>query len=99
MHIVVNQFALQDSVDWADLQSKIDQLQALLSSQRRDFRGVSLVRVGDAKAILVVLFDNQEALEDISKNLAAPWFAEHIRPYLAGPVDRQVGEIVAGYMK
>ncbi len=99
MHIVVNHFTLQESVNWSALEEKVDQFQAHMASERSDFRGVSLARVNDAKAIFLVLFDSREALDDISKHLAAPWFAEHVRPYLDGPVDRQVGEIVAGHMK
>jgi len=99
MHIVVTQLPLVDGIDWLEFQSKVDQFQGKLSAERPEFRGVSLVRLNDNKAILVVLFDDRESLDDISSNLAAPWFAEHIMPYLAGPVDRQVGEIVAGSMK
>jgi len=99
MHIVVNQFSLLNTANWMDLQSKVDQLQARLSSERPDFRGVSLVRVNDSRAIFVVLFKNLEALNDISKNIAAPWFAEHVLPHLDGAVDRQVGEVVAGNLK
>lgn len=99
MHIVVNHFTLRETVDWPALESKVDQFQVHLSNERSDFRGVSLVRVSDTKAIFVVLFDGRESLDDISKNIAAPWFAEHVRPYLDGPMDRHAGEIVAGHMK
>ena len=99
MHIVVTQLPLVDGVDWLEFQSKVDQFQGKLSAERPEFRGVSLVRVSDNKAILVVLFNDRESLDDISSNLAAPWFADNLKSYLAGPVDRQVGEIVAGSMK
>lgn len=99
MHIVVNPLPLQEKVDWSALQAQVDQFHSWLSGERPEFRGVSLVRASDTQAILLVLFDDRESLDDISKNIAAPWFAEHVRPSLAGPVDRQVGEIVAGHMK
>lgn len=54
------------------------------------------MRVSDTQAIFLVLFDDRESLDDISRNFAAPWFAEHVRPLLAGPVNRQVGKMVAG---
>ena len=98
MYVVVNHLPLNETVNWLDLESKINEFQARLSKQRPEFRGVSLVKINDTCAILLVLFDNLEALNDISKNIAAPWFAEHVRHYLDGPVDRQVGEIVAGRM-
>ena len=98
MHIVVNRFSLTENVDWTILESKVNQLQAQVAGERADFHGVSLVRIGQTEAILLVLFETREALDDISKNIAAPWFTEHVKPYLAGPVDRQVGEIVAGVL-
>ncbi len=99
MHIVVNDFSLHKFVDWPALESKVDQLQIQLSHEHSGFRGASLVRVSDTKAIFLALFDDRESLDDISKTRAAPWFAEHVRPLLDGPVNRQVGEVVAGHMK
>lgn len=99
MHIVVNKILLQDNVDWMEFQSKVDQFNDLLSAERSEFYGVSLARVDDNNAILVVFFKDRKSLDDISSNLAAPWFAEHILQYVAGPVDRQVGEIVAGSIR
>lgn len=96
MHVVVNKLPLKEGIDWPEFQSKIDQFNEQVSSERPECRGVSLVRVNDTSAILVVLFEDRESLNDISSNLAAPWFAEHMMQYVAGPVDRQVGEIVAG---
>ena len=98
MHAIVNDLTLIESVDWPDLESKVEAFQAHVAAQRSDFRGVSLVRVSDTHGILLVLFDSLEALEDISKNIAGPWFAENLRHYLAGPVDRKTGEVVAGIM-
>jgi len=77
----------------------VDQFQTRLAKEHAAYRSLSLVRVSDGKAIFIVFFDNRNALDDISKNIAAPWFAEYVRPHLAGPVDRAVGHIVAGSMK
>ena len=78
--------------------SKINEFQSRLSKQRPEFCGVSLVKINDTSAILLVLFKDLESLNDISRNVTAPWFAEHVRHYLDGPVNRQVGEIVAGHL-
>ncbi len=99
MHIVVNRFTFIAGADWSKLQEAVDEFQAQVSAQRPEFHGVSLVREGENDAIFLVLFDDLESLNDISRNIAAPWFAEHFKPLLAGPVDRHVGEIVAGIMK
>lgn len=99
MHVVINQLTLKESTDWKDLEAKVDQFQAQVLKDHAACRSLSLVRVSDSKAVFLVFFDNRTALNDISKNIAAPWFAENVRPYLAEPVERSVGEIVAGSMK
>lgn len=99
MHIVVNHFTLQDGVDWSALEAAVEDLQARVSRDLPAFRGVSLVRVSGGRAIFLVRFADLESLNDISRNVAAPWFAEHFKPFLAGPVERQVGEIVAGDLR
>jgi hypothetical protein len=43
-----------------------------------------------------VLFTSRAALDEVSRDVAAPWFAEHMRPHLAGPANRPIGEIIAG---
>jgi hypothetical protein len=57
---------------------------------------LSLIRAGNSEAIVLVLFATRQALEEISHDIAAPWFAENVRPHLSGPVSRSSGEIVAG---
>jgi len=99
MHIVVNRFTLAAGADWPKLEAAVDTFQVRVSAQRPEFRGVSLVREGGNEAIFLVLVDDLESLNEISRNIAAPWFAEHFKPYLAAPVDRHVGEIVAGALQ
>lgn len=99
MHAVVNSFALREGVDWTALASQVDEFQRQLAAERPDFRGIALVRVSEAQAIFLVFFDNRQALDDISHKIAGPWFAEHVRPLLAGSVNRQVGEIVSAPMQ
>jgi len=96
MHAVINHLPLQKTTDWAALSHTVDAFEAALRTQYPAFRGCTLIRAGDDAGILVVTFDTREALDDISKNVAAPWFAEHVRPQLAGAVSRSVGEVVAG---
>jgi len=98
MHIVINHITLRNDVDWTKLQALVVEFHDQLIAQRSDFHGLSMVRMSDNKATLLVLFEDLEALNDISKNIAAPWFGEHIMPHLEGPVDRSVGEIVAGHL-
>lgn len=94
MHAVVNRLPIKPGSDWGTLARKVDSLNASVSHP--DFRGISLIRAGENEAVILVLFASHVALDEVSRNVAAPWFAEHMRPYLAGPADRKVGEIIAG---
>jgi hypothetical protein len=94
MYAVVNRLPITANADWTAICGKVDAFNALIDHP--DFRGLSLIRAGENEAIVFVLFATKPALEVISRDVAAPWFAENMRPYLAGPANRTVGEIVAG---
>jgi hypothetical protein len=93
MHAVINRLSIMPDADWAALARKVDEFNALVDDP--DFRGASLIRIGD-DAIALVLFTNRAALDKLSREIAAPWFADNLRPYLAGAGERFIGEIVAG---
>lgn len=97
MHVVINHLPIKPDADWSMLAAKIDAFDAEISHS--DYRGTSLVRAGANEAIVLVLFASGPALEQISREIAAPWFAENVRPFLAGPVARSTGEVVAGTLR
>ncbi len=94
MHAVVNHLPIKPDADWNALAGKFETFNTIIDSP--DFCGCSLIHAGAEEAIILVLFRTRSALDDFSSNIAAPWFAEHVRPFLAGPVSRSTGEIVAG---
>jgi hypothetical protein len=96
MHAVINHLPLHKTTDWSALAQLFAAFEESTRVQNPEFRGVTLIRISDDHAVLVVTFDTRKALDDISKNVAAPWFAENVRPLLAGAVSRSVGEVVAG---
>jgi hypothetical protein len=96
MHAVINHLPLHKTVDWPALARLVQGFEEKVRAEHAGFRGLSLIRVGDDHAVLMVAFDTREALDEISKNVAAPWFAEHVRPLLAATVSRSVGEVIAG---
>jgi hypothetical protein len=97
MHAVVNHLPLKEGTDWAAFARQFDDFNATIDHP--GFRGLSIIRASDSEAILLVLFQTREALDEVTYNLAMPWFAENVRPYLDGPVSRSVGEIVAGALR
>ena len=94
MHAVVNHLPIKPDSDWTALTAKVDAFNAMIDHP--DFHGLSTIHARNDAAIFLVLFASPAALDDISHNVAAPWFAENVRPFLAGPVSRSVGEIIAG---
>jgi len=93
MHAVVNKLSLGKPIDQL-LLDKIEQGLGALLGDSPEFISVQIVSVSEVEAIIVAMYKTLESLNDLSKNIAGPWFAEHVRPYLSGPVERSVGEVV-----
>ena len=94
MYGLVNRLTLAKPLDAEILRRMED----FLTRTRRENPGLvdaRIISISDTVAIAVAFYTTREAPDDISSRVAAPWFAEHVRPYLAGPVDRQVGQVVA----
>lgn len=92
MHAVVNKMILSRQLDDELLRQLEDELAPRMRAEA-GFAGAKIVRVSDTEAIFLVYFTTREELERISRDVAAPWFAERVRPYLGGPVQRSVGEV------
>jgi hypothetical protein len=97
MHAVINHLPIKPDTDWNALADKVGGFNAGIAHP--EFRGLSLIHAGDNEAIVLVLFASRAALDQVSRDIAAPWFAENMRQHLAGPVSRSVGEVVAGALK
>ena len=98
MHIIITRLPLKPDCDWGEIARKIETVGELGRANSAEFRGVSLVRGSPEEAILLVQFDGRDELDRFSREVAGPWFAENMRQYLAGPVNRTVGEIVTGHL-
>src|SRR5262245_37945668 len=97
MYAVINQLTLKPDTDWPALTDKVDRFAASISDPH--YVGVGLIRTGDNEAVVLVLFADRTRLDEISRAVAAPWFAENVRQYLAAPAARSIGEVVAGTLK
>jgi hypothetical protein len=71
LHAVINHVPLRKCTDWAALSLVVDTFESTLRRQHSAFRGCTPTRAGDDAGILVVTFDNREALDYISVNVAA----------------------------
>ncbi len=97
MHAVVNHLPLKPDADWQDITAKFA---AFAAGVRKDYPAMKtavLMRAAATEAIFMGVYDDQATAEHVSSNVAAPWFAANIRPYLAGPAARSAGSVVAGF--
>ncbi len=96
MYAVVNHLPIREGADWADIAAKFAGFEREMRKAHPELRSVVVVKASDAEAILFALYQDRESMERLSRTVAAPWFAEHIRPFLSGPVSRSTGEVIAG---
>jgi hypothetical protein len=92
MHVIVNKLTLGKPID-AELLRKVEDDFCPLVRKVQGFVDLQLVSVSDSEAIVLAFFATREALDEVSSTIAGPWFAANVRPYLAGPVQRSVGEV------
>ena len=97
MLAVLNHLELQPDTDWEALGKSFDALCAAVDDP--DLIDASIVQTDDRHGFILVRYKSREAMEAVSKTVAAPWFAENVRPLLAAPASRTVGQIVGGTLK
>ncbi len=97
MIAVLNHLELQPGTDWESLGKKFDGLCAMVDDP--DLVDASIVQTDDRHGFILVRYKSREAMDAVSNTLAAPWFAENVRPLLAAPASRSVGQIVGGTLK
>ena len=93
MYAVVNRLRLRQPLPDEALRSAREEV--LPRMREAGCRSVQLVRVNDLHWILLISFDEREALDEAAKTIGGPWMNEHVVPLLASPTERSVGEIVA----
>ena len=94
MHAIVNTMKLARPLP-PELLLKIEQ-ELIPRSRAVDpgLLGLKIVQVTETDYVMLAFYSSREALDTISSKVAGPWFAENVRSYLAGPVNRLVGEVV-----
>lgn len=98
MHVVVNHLPIRPDADWSEIAAKFDAFAAGLRPQFPSVHSALVTRAGPAEAIVIVIYHDKETMDHVSSKVAAPWFAENIRPYLAAPVARSTSEVIAGFV-
>jgi hypothetical protein len=98
MHAVVNHLPIKPDADWAEMAAKFEAFAAGVRKDHPRLLTALLTKVSDAEAIFIGLYDDEETMKHVSSNVAAPWFADNIRPYLSGPVSRSAAAVIAGFV-
>jgi quinol monooxygenase YgiN len=92
VYVVVNHLRLREPLRDEVLRSAREDV--LPPMQDAGCRSLELVRVDDLHWILLMAFDEREALNQAATTIGGPWMNEHVGPLLASPTERSVGEIV-----
>ncbi len=96
MYAVVNHLPFKPDADWADIAGKFDAFQRDVRARFPAMNTAVLTKVSDTEGIFVGIYDDADTMQHVSSQVAAPWFAENIRSYLSGQVNRSAGVVVAG---
>ena len=96
MHAVVNHLPIRTDADWGDIATKFDAFAKDVRTRFPAMNTAVLTKVSDSEAIFIGIYDDPQTMQEVSSNVAAPWFAENIRPYLAGQANRSSGVVIAG---
>lgn len=94
MYAIVNTLKLARPLDEPILGKIQEEFFPRARAANAGFLGAKIVQVSELEVVLLVFYADREALDEVSSKVAGPWFAENVRPYLAGPVARSIGEIV-----
>jgi hypothetical protein len=97
MHVVVNHIPIKPGADWGEMCRLFNGFGAELRPGHPEILAMQIVKASEEEAILLISFSDEATMTDFSRNVAGPWFAENIRPFLAGPADRKTGAVVAGF--
>src|SRR5690242_19287273 len=96
MYAVVNHLPIRPDADWEDIAAKFAKFSAATSKEYPKLKVAVVMKASETEAIFLGVYDDQATAEHVSANVASPWFAENIRPYLAGAAQRLVGEVISG---
>jgi hypothetical protein len=97
MHAVVNHLPFRPDADWGEIARRFSEFSSGVKAEYPKMSSAVLMKISDTEGIFVGIYDDAETMQHVSSNVAAPWFAEHIRPFLAGPTQRSAGEVVSGF--
>jgi hypothetical protein len=96
MHAVINHLPIKADADWGDIAAKFDAFARDVRARFPAMNTAVLTKASETEAIFIGIYDDPQTMQEVSSNVAAPWFAENIRPYLAGQANRSSGIVIAG---
>jgi hypothetical protein len=97
MHTVINHLPIKPDADWGKIASLFGAFAEGVKTKYPGMTTALLNKVAEGEALFVGIYEDPVTMQEVSSNVAAPWFAENIRPFLAGAANRSVGEVIAGF--
>jgi hypothetical protein len=93
MHAVVNTLRLAKPIP-DEIWARAEQEVGVKARTIEGFRGMQVVRLAEDEIVLLVFADDAPTLDVIATEVGGPWMVANVIPYLAGPPQRRVGEVV-----
>lgn len=98
MHAVVNTIALKQPLD----ESVFEAAQRDMPARIADVDGIQavhMIRTGETELVLVIVGDDEAALDRMRDAVGNEWMQENVVPNAAAPPSRAVGEVVVSYRR
>jgi hypothetical protein len=98
-HVVVNHLPIKPDADWAEIARLFGAFAEGVKAKYPGMVVALLNRASDTEALFVGIYTDAATMKEVSSNVAAPWFAENIRPFLGGPAARTGAQSIAGFVR
>ncbi len=98
MHAVVNRIPLREPLDDAELAAAQAELQEQ-AAQVQGLAAIHALRTDDGDLLLVIIGDDEAALDRTRDQLGNAFMRRHVIPHAAGPPNRTVTEVILSYQR
>lgn len=98
MHAVVNTIVLERPLEDAVFETARRELPERIAAVE-GVQGVHLVRTGERELVIVILGEDEAALDRMRDAVGDEWMRAHVIPHAAAAPQRAVGEVVFSYQR
>ncbi len=98
MHAVVNTIALERPLDESVFEAARREMPERIAAVE-GIEAVHMIRTGETELVLVIVGDDEAALDRMRDAVGNEWMRANVIPNAAAPPARAVGEVVVSYRR